>query len=75
MNHSAVIKTIKLSEIKFDEGLYPRVAGHDPAIVQVYADDMEQIEAAGKFISVNADGVLLDGKHRMLAYKKSGPAL
>ena len=70
MNHSAVIKTIKLSEIKFDEGLYPRVAGHDPAIVQVYADDMEQIEAAGKFISVNADGVLLDGKHRMLAYKK-----
>lgn len=60
---------IKLSQISFDEGLYPRVEGHDPATVQTYARDMEQIEAAGKLISVNADGVLLDGRHRMLAYK------
>ncbi len=61
---------IKLSEIVFDEGLYPRVNGHDPETVQTYARDMEQIEAAGKFISVNADNILLDGRHRMLAYKK-----
>jgi hypothetical protein len=62
--------TIPLSSIKFDEGLYPRVNGHDPAIVQNYARDMEQIEAARKFISINADNILIDGRHRMLAYKK-----
>jgi transposase len=61
---------VKLSEIVFDEGLYPRVEGHDPETVQTYARDMEEIEAAGKFISINADNVLLDGRHRMLAYKK-----
>jgi DNA-binding XRE family transcriptional regulator len=53
----------------FDEGLYPRVDGHDPATVQTYVRDMDQIEAAGKLISINADGILLDGRHRMLAYK------
>jgi DNA-binding XRE family transcriptional regulator len=60
---------VKLSEIVFDEGLYPRVEGHDPATVQAYVRDIEQIEAAGKLISINADGILLDGRHRMLAYK------
>lgn len=63
--------SIKLSDIVFDEGIYPRVEGHDPVTVQVYARDIEQIEAAGKFISVNARLVLLDGRHRMLAYKKN----
>lgn len=62
--------TVNLSDIIFDEGLYPRVNGHDPETVQTYARDMEQIEAAGKFISINADNILLDGRHRMLAYKK-----
>lgn len=62
--------SIKLSDIVFDEGLYPRVNGHDPETVQTYARDMEQIEAAGKLISINADNILLDGRHRMLAYKK-----
>lgn len=62
---------IKLSEIKFDEGVYPREAGHDPETVQKYANDIPLIEAAGKFISVNANNVLIDGKHRMLAYKKN----
>lgn len=73
MTFESVVKetvSIKLSEIVFDEGLYPRVNGHDPETVQTYARDMEQIEAAGKFISVNADNILLDGRHRMLAYKK-----
>ena len=60
---------VLLSQIVFDEGLYPRVEGHDPATVQTYVRDMEQIEAAGKLISINADGILLDGRHRMLAYK------
>lgn len=64
------IEKIKLSDIVFDEGLYPRANGHDPETVQTYARDMEQIEAAGKFISVNADHILIDGRHRMLAYRK-----
>lgn len=64
------LTTLQFSEIVFDEGLYPRVEGHDPVVVQTYARDMEQIEAAGKYLSVNADNVLLDGRHRMLAYKK-----
>ncbi len=62
--------TIKLSDVVFDEGLYPRVKGHDPEVVQNYARDMEQIEEAGRFISVNSANVLIDGKHRYLAYKK-----
>jgi transcriptional regulator with XRE-family HTH domain len=62
--------SVPYASIVFDEGLYPRVNGHDPEVVQTYARDMEQIEGAGKFISINADGVLLDGRHRHLAYKK-----
>jgi DNA-binding XRE family transcriptional regulator len=64
-----VREQVLLSQIIFDEGLYPRVDGHDPATVQTYVRDMDQIEAAGKLISINADGILLDGRHRMLAYK------
>lgn len=65
-----LVVTVRWSEIVFDEGLYPRVNGHDPETVQTYARDMEQIEAAGKLISINADNILLDGRHRHLAYKK-----
>ena len=65
----SVREQVLLSQIIFDEGLYPRVDGHDPATVQTYVRDMDQIEAAGKLISINADGILLDGRHRMLAYK------
>jgi DNA-binding XRE family transcriptional regulator len=65
----SVREQVLLSQIVFDEGLYPRVDGHDPATVQTYVRDMDQIEAAGKLISINADGILLDGRHRMLAYK------
>ena len=70
INAEREVVTIPFTDIVFDEGLYPRVAGHDPETVQTYARDMEQIEAAGKYISVNAKGVLLDGRHRMLALKK-----
>jgi DNA-binding XRE family transcriptional regulator len=66
----AEIVRVRYDEIVFDEGLYPRVNGHDPEVVQTYARDMEQIEQAGKLISINAEGVLLDGRHRHLAYKK-----
>lgn len=71
MEIKQIKERIKLSDIVFDEGLYPRVEGHDPATVQVYARDMEQIELAGRFMSVNKNNILLDGKHRMLAYKKN----
>ena len=64
------IVSIPFASIVFDEGMYPRVEGHDPGVVQTYARDMEQIEAAGKLISLNAENVLLDGRHRMLAYRK-----
>jgi transposase-like protein len=63
--------TINYNDIIFDEGIYPRVAGHDPARVQEYAQDIEQIESAQCFIAVNAENKLLDGRHRMLAYKKN----
>lgn len=63
------IKTIRLSEIIFDEVIYPR-RDHDPVLVQRYADVIEEIEAAHKYIAVAADMKLLDGKHRWLAYRK-----
>lgn len=62
------VKRVKLSQIVFDEAVYPRKA-HDPALVAKYADCIENIEAAGKYISVATDYTLLDGKHRWLAYR------
>ena len=61
--------TIPLSAIVFDEKLYPRLDGHIPQKVQEYARDMPQIEGAGKWMAVNADNVLIDGRHRQLAYR------
>ena len=61
---------IKYDDIVFDEGLYPRVEGHDPERVQAYARDMDQIELSENYISINADNILVDGRHRQLAYKK-----
>ena len=63
-------KEIKLSEIKFDEKFYPRKE-HDPALVQQYAHNLEEIESIGNCISVSKDMTLLDGKHRYLAYLKN----
>jgi hypothetical protein len=62
-------QTIKLSSVIFDEVIYPR-RDHDPALVQRYADVIDEIEAAQKSIAIAADGKLLDGKHRWLAYRK-----
>ncbi|MHB8282267.1 MAG: DNA methyltransferase, partial [bacterium] len=63
------LKNIKLSEIIFDEIIYPRHA-HDPALVQQYAGCIDEIEAHNNYISVSSDNKLLDGKHRWLAYRK-----
>ena len=61
------VKKIKLSDIVFNEKIYPRKK-HDPILVQQYADNIEQIENSGNYISVSSDFTLLDGKHRYLAY-------
>jgi len=60
-------QTVKLSEVKFDESIYPRQQ-HDPQLVQQYAENMEAIEAAGHYICVAQDLRLVDGRHRHLAY-------
>jgi len=62
-------RTVRLSEIVFDEVIYPR-RNHDPVLVQRYAATIEEIEAAQKHIAVASDLKLLDGKHRWLAYRK-----
>jgi hypothetical protein len=42
------LATVKVSSIRFDEAVYPRAAT-DPALVQRYAEYIEQIEAAGAY--------------------------
>lgn len=62
-------KEVLLSEIIFDEKLYPRKK-HDPKLVQQYAEVMDEITARGNYMSVANDMTLLDGRHRHLAYRK-----
>ena len=62
-----VKQTVKLSDVRFDESVYPRQQ-HDPQLVQQYAENMEAIEAAGHYICVAQDMRLVDGRHRHLAY-------
>ncbi len=62
-------REVVLSEIIFDEKLYPRKQ-HDPKLVQQYANDLDEIEARGNYMSVASDMTLLDGRHRHLAYLK-----
>jgi DNA modification methylase len=61
------LKQIKLSEIVFDQTVYPR-SEHNPSKVQEYADNMEAIESAENYIVVDSRNKLLDGRHRHLAY-------
>jgi hypothetical protein len=63
------LKTIRLSEVEFDERIYPR-QNHDPALVQRYAETLDQIEAAQRYIVLSPDLKILDGKHRWLGYLK-----
>ncbi len=61
------IQQVSLSAVIFDPKLYPRKV-HDPKLVQKYAECMDQIEAAGHFITLSHDLRLIDGRHRHLAY-------
>jgi hypothetical protein len=65
-----IITETRLSEIKFNQSLYPRKE-HDPALVQQYAENLAEIEGRGNFISVSKDLTILDGRHRHLAYVKN----
>lgn len=62
-------KEVLLSEIIFDENLYPR-RQHDPVLAQQYADVIGEIESRRNYMSVASDMTLLDGRHRHLAYLK-----
>ncbi len=64
-----LVKEVLLSKIVFDGDVYPRKE-HDPKLVQQYANDIEEIETTGHYMSVASDMTLLDGKHRHLAYLK-----
>jgi DNA modification methylase len=61
------LQTVKLSQVVFDESVYPRQK-HDPQLVQRYAECLEEIEARQNYISVASDMRLVDGRHRHLAY-------
>ena len=63
------VAEVSLSDIVFDEVIYPR-KDHDPVLVQRYAGVLDEIEARQKYMSVSADNNLLDGKHRWFAYRK-----
>jgi DNA modification methylase len=69
-NKNEKIKNIKLSEIIFDESIYPRKT-HNISKVQEYANNMESIEAMNNFIHISKNKKLLDGRHRHLAYLKN----
>lgn len=69
-NNKSIIAEVKLSDINFDQSIYPRKE-HDPALVQQYANDLKEIEERGNYISVSKDLTLLDGRHRCLAYLKN----
>lgn len=67
--HSVKTKEVHLSEIVFDERIYPRKQ-HDPGLVQYYADNLKVIEDRQNFMTIAEDMTLLDGRHRHLAYQK-----
>ncbi len=59
------IKTLKVSEIKFRDDLYPRI-NKDPITVQKYADTIDVLPP----IEINQHNEIIDGWHRWTAYKK-----
>lgn len=61
------IEHVKLSEIVFDETIYPRKK-HNPQKVIEYSENIEAIEAAKQYIRISNNKTLLDGRHRHLAY-------
>lgn len=58
------METKKVSDIIFDEKLYPRIS-RDPKLVDKYAENIEVLPP----IEVNQELKLIDGWHRLNAYK------
>lgn len=61
------IRTIKLSDLVFDESIYPRKT-HNPQKVGEYSTNLGAIEAAKQYLHISKNNKLLDGRHRHLAY-------
>ena len=57
---------IKVNDIIFREDLYPRIE-HDIKTIQKYSKDFEQLPP----IEINQNNILIDGYHRLTAYKKN----
>ena len=57
----------RIGEIIYREDLYPRLK-HDPLIVQKYAEDLTVLPP----IEINQDNILIDGWHRLTAFRKAG---
>ena len=55
----------KVAEVIYREDLYPRVKT-DPALVQKYAENIDVLPP----IEINQNNILIDGYHRLTAYKK-----
>ena len=55
----------KVSEVIYREDLYPRVKT-DPTLVQKYAENIDVLPP----IEINQNNILIDGYHRLTAYKK-----
>lgn len=56
-----------ISEINIRDDLYPRMK-KDPALAQKYAGNIEMLPA----IEINQNGDLIDGWHRLTAYRTAG---
>jgi site-specific DNA-adenine methylase len=69
VEHFTQTERIQMSSIVLDDRVCIRKSV-DHALVQQYADCLDEIEALGNYIVVNQHGYLLDGKHRYLAYQK-----
>lgn len=69
MSELAVLprNTIKASEIKYREDLYPRFKPN-PQAIQQYAENLDVLPP----IEVNQDGILIDGYHRWKAHETAG---
>lgn len=58
--------TMKVSDVKYREDLYPRIKA-DPALIQRYAANLEVLPP----IEVNQNNILIDGYHRWTAHRKN----
>jgi hypothetical protein len=74
MTSESVVKSvvaIKLSDIVFDEGLYPRVKGHDPEVpcrpMRVIWSRLKNLASSSASMPITSCSMV---SHRMLAYKK-----